>query len=221
MSRIGIMGGTFNPIHKAHKKLAYEAYRQFELDYVIFIPTGDPPHKKGMDITSGFHRYNMVNLCIEDIPYFKISDMELTRKGYSYSYVTLEELRKQYPEDEFYFIIGGDSLFQIEDWREPAKVLQLAVILAAGRNHVSVEEFTQQEEYLEKKYGADIRRIEFADMDISSSDIRRLLAEDFQGEDLLIEDAVSKKDIEKLLDEKVYNYIKENGLYKSGEINGI
>ena len=93
--RIGIMGGTFDPVHMVHLTLAENAYHSFGLDEVLMLPNGDPPHKTDKIITPAVHRLAMLQLAVEGIPYFRISDMEIRRKGYSYSSVTLEELKKE------------------------------------------------------------------------------------------------------------------------------
>lgn len=127
--RIGIMGGTFDPVHMVHLTLAENAYHSFGLDEVLMLPNGDPPHKTDKIITPAVHRLAMLQLAVEGIPYFRISDMEIRRKGYSYSSVTLEELKKAHPDTDYYFIMGADSLFQIETWHEPAVIMADCVIL--------------------------------------------------------------------------------------------
>ena len=112
MAKIGILGGTFDPIHNGHLRLGREAYEQFGLDAVWFMPTGNPPHKKDHKITEGEMREHMVKLAIADTPYFLYSDFELRRRGNTYTAQTLSLLREEYREDTFYFIIGADSLYQ-------------------------------------------------------------------------------------------------------------
>ena len=115
--KIGIMGGTFDPVHVGHLILGEAAYRQFSLERVWFMPSGNPPHKR--DRTGGAtdeQRVEMVRLAISDNPHFRLSLIEMYEDGYSYTYRTLEYLRKQYPDTEFYFIIGGDSLFEFNHW---------------------------------------------------------------------------------------------------------
>lgn len=171
--RIGIMGGTFNPVHMVHLILAENAYRAYDLDEIIMLPNGDPPHKTGMEITPAADRLAMLELAIKDIPYFRISEMEIKRRGYSYSSVTLEELHKTHPNTDYYFIMGADSVFQIETWHDPATVMANCIILASIRNHTPVEELEKQMDYLKKTYGADIRLLDIPDLELSSSEIRR------------------------------------------------
>ena len=124
MRKIGIMGGTFDPVHNGHLMLAETAYRQFDLDQVWFLPNGNPPHKKEENIgTDARHRSRMVALAIQGRDYCRLEEYEVRRREVSCSYQTLEHFRKQYPEDEFYFIIGADSLFAIETWVHPERDL--------------------------------------------------------------------------------------------------
>ena len=105
MRKIGLFGGTFNPIHNGHLALAQNAYEQCDLDEVWFIPSGISYMKKGQNIPSGIIRYDMVKEAIKEIQHFKVSDIEISREGNSYTYDTLVQLHTQYPEDSFYFII--------------------------------------------------------------------------------------------------------------------
>ncbi len=121
-SKIGIMGGTFNPIHFAHLILAESAYEELNLDKILFMPSKKPPHKLNESIESDEHRIQMIQLAIKSNPHFDLSCVELEREGITYTADTLEELNRNYPQDEFYFIIGADSLFQIEDWWHPEQI---------------------------------------------------------------------------------------------------
>lgn len=171
--RIGIMGGTFNPVHMVHLILAENAYRTWELDEIMMLPNGDPPHKTDIKVTPAADRLAMLQLAVKDIPYFHVSEMEIKRQGYSYSSVTLEELKKSHPDTDYYFIMGADSIFQIETWHEPATVMANCIILAATRDHTPAAGFKAQIDYLREKYGADIRLMDIPDLELSSSEIRR------------------------------------------------
>ena len=197
--RIGIMGGTFDPVHMVHLTLAGNAYHSFGLDEVLMLPNGDPPHKTDKIITPAVHRLAMLQLAVAGIPYFRISDMEIRRKGYSYSSVTLEELKKAHPDTDYYFIMGADSLFQIETWHEPAVIMADCVILAAMRNHTPDDVFKKQMDYLEAKYHADIRFLNIPDLALSSSEIRRRVRE--------------HQSIRFMVPEGVREYIEEHQLY--------
>lgn len=205
MARIGILGGTFDPIHNGHLVLGKQAYEEFNLDRVWFMPNGSPPHKQERRITEGNVRRDMVKLAVAHIPFFLCSDFELQRKGKTYTAQTLTLLHREYPEDTFYFIIGADSLYEIEHWYHPELVMELAVLLVAGRayrrRHRNLEE---QIAFLTQSYGARIHPIHCPNMDISSKGIRDAVA---NGRS--IRDAVPGA---------VETYIKSSGLYtKSGQ----
>lgn len=205
MALVGIMGGTFNPIHLGHVKLAQAAYEQYNLDKVIFIPSGEPPHKKGTSIVSGEHRLNMVKLAIDDYGYFTSSDIEICREGYTYTYETLKELHAQNTQDELYFIIGADSLFNFEKWNKPDEIVKMCVLLAADRDDIPTEKFFAQIDYLNNKYNADIRPLKTPMMDISSTEIRDAMKDN-------VIDNNDRVNLE-LVDNKVLDYIKQNKLY--------
>ncbi|MGN1267005.1 MAG: nicotinate-nucleotide adenylyltransferase, partial [Dorea sp.] len=172
--KIGIMGGTFDPIHNGHLMLGETAYRQFELDEVWFMPNGNPPHKSRFKIGSDANdRLCMVELAIDGKEYFCLEDYEVKKKEVSCSYATLEYMKQKYPEDEFYFIIGADSLFSIEHWVKPERIFPICTILATFRDDIDTsEEMNQQIQYLRKKYDAKIELLISPLMKISSSQIR-------------------------------------------------
>ena len=171
--KIGILGGTFNPIHNAHLLLAEAAREQFGLDRVIFIPSGCSYFKKADEIPSGELRYQMVKLAIEGNPYFTCSRLEIDREGNSYTIDTLRELNKMYPGDEIYLIMGGDTFKQIETWKDSEEIFKNCIILAAVRDHMSLAEMDQHRQYLQDKFGADVRLLQFHDLDLSSTALRK------------------------------------------------
>ena len=123
--KIGIMGGTFDPIHNGHLMLGNYAYKLFRLDQVWFLPNGNPPHKSSAAIESmTVNRVEMVQKAIQPYAYFRLEKYEVERKEISYSYQTMQYFQDRYPEHEFYFIIGADSLFSIEKWVHPEKLLR-------------------------------------------------------------------------------------------------
>ena len=122
--KIGIMGGTFNPIHNAHLMMAQAAYEQYKLDEIWFMPSAKPPHKNQDEIAEKEHRKRMVQFAIDKTPYFKYSNVEYKREGKTYTYDTLVELKKEREDAHFYFIMGGDSLAQFEQWYHPEKIVK-------------------------------------------------------------------------------------------------
>lgn len=175
MKKIGIMGGTFDPIHSGHLMLGKQAYEEYDLDCVWYMPSRQPPHKKDRHITSPADRLEMVRLAVESTPFFACSDFELCRtEGNTYTADTLLLLKQAYPDTEFYFIVGADSIFDIEKWYHPEIVMKNAVILAADRacGHDDVP-FNRQIEYLTKKYDARICRLHSKRMDVSSQLLRQ------------------------------------------------
>lgn len=199
--KIGIMGGTFDPIHNGHLMLGKTAYDQFKLDEIWFMPNGNPPHKKQESIESDAeHRLKMTALAIEDIRNFKPQDYEVKRVNVSCSWETMKHFKEQYPDDEFYFIIGADSLFSIETWVHPDRLFPNCVILAAYRDDIdTAEEMNTQIAYIGKKYNADIRLLRSPLMQVSSSELRQMIEEG--------------KNITGLVPPKVESYIIKEGLY--------
>lgn len=202
--KIGIMGGTFNPIHNGHLMLAEFAYQQFELDEVWFLPNGNPPHKDSsilLDNTA--MRRDMVLLAIKEIPYFKLCDYEMQRTEKSYSYETMEHLKSVHPEHEFYFIVGADSLFSLEHWRHPERLLKVVTMLATYRDEVNSDApMYEKIHMLEERFHCDIRLLHTPILPISSREIRQKIVA--QGYDALKTLPVPNT---------VAAYIVENSLY--------
>ncbi|RHP27398.1 MULTISPECIES: nicotinate-nucleotide adenylyltransferase [Clostridia] len=200
MSKVGIMGGTFNPIHLAHTEMAKVCLRQQDLDKILFMPSKNPPHKKDKSILPENERAVMVKLAVSEYDKFVFSDFELQRKGTTYTADTLRLLQEENPDDNYYFIMGADSLLYLDKWYRPQEILKRAVILAIGRDGSTPDELKEKRKELIKQYDkADIRFVHMRQMDISSSMIREGIA---HGENM-----------EKYLDKEVWNYINENGLY--------
>ena len=171
--KIGIMGGTFDPIHIGHLLLAQFAYEECALDEIWFLPNGNPPHKQtkeGQDALA--HRVEMVRLAIDDVPYFKLCLHESRINRHSYTYKTMQELNALYPENEFYFILGADSLFAIEEWRNFREIFPSCIILAAVRDDKDADDMKMQTVYLEQEYNARISLLKAPQLEISSTTIR-------------------------------------------------
>ncbi len=172
MKKIGIMGGTFNPIHNGHLLIAENAFEQLALDEVRFIPTGRSPHKQDQTVLDGRHRLRMVELAIADRDGFVADDCELRSDVLSYSYLTLEQLRQREPDAELYFIMGGDSLRDFKSWRNPARICACAALAAAVRDACDVERLTEYASELSRLYHAKVHLIQTPNLSVNSSEIR-------------------------------------------------
>ena len=208
MSRIGIFGGTFNPIHSAHIKVAEEALKQFSLDKIWFMPAGAPPHKQNEELVSTGHRCNMILAAIQGNEQFELFDYEVKRDSLSYTAHTMAELRVLYPDVEFYFIIGGDSLLKFEKWREPEKIVQLTNILACGRAGEENALVQEKISELNAKWNCDIKYFEVPMMEIASKEIRTSLANTNLDKQMF--------NVSGMLPHAVYDYICTNRLYGAG-----
>lgn len=197
--KIGILGGTFNPIHIGHLLLAEQARETYELDQVLVMPSGQSYMKSEDIIISKEHRINMVKLAIENHPYFSLSTIETDREGNTYTYETLLELKKQMPEADFYFILGADNLFTIEKWREVTTIFQNCILIAAVRDDKNFEMISQKATLLSECYGAEIRLLPERIFDVSSTEIRNKIAKG--------------KSVKYMLPEPVIDYIKKHKLY--------
>ncbi|MCD6093245.1 MAG: nicotinate-nucleotide adenylyltransferase [Candidatus Omnitrophica bacterium] len=184
--RIGILGGAFDPIHLGHLLLAEKAREKLSLAKVIFIPCFISPFKK--EIVSSSQRYKMVCLAISDNPFFVVSKLEIKRKGVSYSIDTVRELKKRYPRDEFFFILGSDSWGQFSSWKDSDELLKLIRFAVMERKGFSLRE------------NGSILRISGEVLPISSSQIRERVKQN--------------KSIRYLVPERVRRYILRKGLYK-------
>lgn len=174
--KIGILGGTFNPIHIGHLILAQNALDFCKLSEVIFVPTGCSYLKDQRLILPKNERLTMVKLAIEDNPMFSFSTVETDLEGNTYTCETLERLKIQYPEDELCFIIGADTLYSIDTWKNPDKIFSLCSIIAAPRDNHSVDDLNKQIKYLEDRFAAKIYLLNSENIDISSSTIRNKIA---------------------------------------------
>lgn len=176
--KIGIMGGTFDPIHTAHLILGEQAYEEFGLDCVWFMPSGNPPHKTDRRGRAGNpERLHMVRLAVRDNPHFRCSDFEMRREGFIYTWQTLSLLLEQNHDHHYYFIIGADSLFDFEKWRCPERIARLCTLIAGTRDHADEEKMQKKIAELREKYQADIRLMHSPNIDISSHMIRDAVAE--------------------------------------------
>ena len=197
--RVGIMGGTFDPIHIGHLILGERAWAQFQLDSVLFMPSGNPPHKRKQHGASGEDRAQMVRLAIADNPHFVLSLEEMHEEGYTYTKHTLRRLREKNPGTEYYFIMGADSLMSFSSWNGPQEICDQCVLVAAVRDQLPAEELDRKIEELKETYHADIRKLGSPNLDISSHMIRTW--------------AGNGESIRYYVPEKVRQYILAKGLY--------
>lgn len=197
--RIGIMGGTFNPVHMGHLLLAERAYEQLSLDKVWMMPNAVPPHKAGQQILSKEHRIAMLKLAIEGNAHFQLSLFEKEDKAH-YSYETMEALNSAYPDCTFYYLMGSDSLLSIEKWVEYRRFLAACHVAAANREDGEGQKLADWTGYLREKYQADVTLLDSPVMEVSSSQIRSLRQEG--------------KSIRYLVPEAVFSYMERNNLYR-------
>ncbi|MCI8373531.1 MAG: nicotinate-nucleotide adenylyltransferase [Lachnospiraceae bacterium] len=200
--KIGIMGGTFDPIHIGHLILAEQAKEQYSLDKIWVMPNGNPRYKSDRIITDSTHRAEMVRRSIANNPDMELSLLEINRKGYTYTYETLEELKAAQPENEYYFIIGADSLFALDTWKHPEIIGQDCILLAANRNQAPEEKIRQKICFLQEQYQMRICLLSCPTIGISSEMIRRKAA---QG-----------SSIRYYVTDQVYAYIEKYSLYQEG-----
>ena len=201
--RVGIMGGTFDPIHNGHLIIAQGAQESYDLDEILFVPSGTPWLKDISKVLNKKTRVSLTGLAIEDNPFFALSTIEIDREGNSYSYETLEVLREQNPTVEYYFIMGADSLFEIETWKNPDKLMKSCTLLVAVRNDFDEKRLQEQMTYLTEKYEAHIEVLHTPRIDISSTEIRQKVAEG--------------KSIRYMVPDPVIQYISKLHLYENIE----
>lgn len=200
LKKYGIMGGTFDPIHHGHLVIANEVLSLFELDKIIFIPTGMPPHKIVKGLTSPYHRYMMTQFATMTNPDFDVSDIETKKSTMSYTIDTLRELISGREGDKFYFITGTDAVLDLPSWKNTEEILSLCTFIAVNRPGYVVEGLADKIKSITDKYGGEIFITKAPQLHISSTDIRNRIA--------------SNRPVKYLLPEMVEQYILKNGLYK-------
>jgi len=198
--KIGVFGGTFNPVHNGHIRLAQLYYDKLNLDKLLVIPTNIPPHKSVSNMADSGDRLNMLKIAFEPFPYVDVSDIELKNGGKSYTVNTISQLKELYPDDRLYLIVGGDMFLCFDRWKEYKKILSMCKVCAAPRE---IGEFKALKEY-QKKIDPTLSNTIILDAEVlvlSSTEIREKIA-----------------DIDKanyLIPEKVRQYIIQKGLYKN------
>jgi nicotinate-nucleotide adenylyltransferase len=223
--RLGIMGGTFDPIHLGHLRAAEEIYWAFGLDRIVFVPAARPPHKDEAVVASALHRYEMVSLATVFTPYFSVSSVELNRPGKSYSVETVREFQRRYGAGTtLYFIVGVDAFLEMSEWREARELLALTRLVVAARPGWRLDEverlltpeqrrilgeptFTYckvadvRPQRVEREASArEVRLVELVSLDIASREIRQLVE--------------TGRSVRHLVPDTVAAYMSKNRLYQ-------
>ncbi len=207
MKVLGVMGGTFDPIHYGHLVTAEAARRSFGMEQVVFVPAGHPPHKEGKPISAGQHRYLMTVLATVTNPHFEVSRTEVDRPGPSYAVETIREFHRRYGEDtQIYFITGADAILEICTWYDSRKLLGLCQFIAATRPGYSLENLDVLQHKLSPELVRSIHLLEVPALAISSSDIRERVRR--------------RGPIKYLLPEAVEHYIAKSRLYLDTPADG-
>ena len=207
--KTGIFGGAFDPIHKGHIYMAQKAMEEYSLDRLFLVPSGHSPNKTENAMTAFSHRYNMCKLAARAVPGIEVSDIEIKDESTSYTYVTLQKLKTLYPEDELYFIMGGDSLDYFETWMRPDVIAQTAIILVMVRENFPKLQMEEKIAHIKNMFPADIRLLSCDGIDVSSTQVRGLLRAKSQAGG-----QKSPKGAEMFLDAAVMSYIQANNLYR-------
>jgi nicotinate-nucleotide adenylyltransferase len=193
VERVGILGGTFNPPHIAHLVIAEAVRDQLKLDRILFIPAATPPHKTNLEIIPAEQRLQMVKLAIKDNSFFEVSDIELNRKGPSYTIDTIIGLKRELPKEDFYFLLGIDLLVEFDTWKNPEKILEECTLVAMNRPGFDLG-------VVDKELLRRVEVVNVPSIDISSTGIRRYVK--------------SRRSIRYLVPREVEKYISENSIYR-------
>lgn len=197
--KIGIFGGTFDPVHKEHVSICLNSKREFGLDKVVVIPAGNPPHKAGDGLTAdAFHRYQMTRLAFRGQDGVCVSDYEIKRKSPSYTYLTLRYFRSLYPDDELFFIMGGDSFIDFLGWKKPGTILSLCNLIVCGREGYDLSGAVKK---VEERHGKKVLLCSYSGKKISSTALKVYL--EFGA------------DVRQFVDKGVLDYIRKNKLYSN------
>lgn len=206
VKKLGILGGTFDPIHNGHLYLARAAYEVLGLDKVLLIPARIAPHKVGLDCAPAKDRYLMTMFAISDEPNFEACDIELRREGVSYTYDTIKSLQEQYPEYELFFIIGGDTVEQLPTWYKIEELLKMVTFVAVGRpGYADVIDKAAQK--LGSVVYEKVKMLDTEEFSVSSTEIRRRIR--------------NRRNLIGLVPEAVQEYIYLNGLYHANTITQV
>ncbi len=198
--KVAVFGGTFNPIHLGHLHLCAECQREYQFQKIILMPDNLPPHKQVQQLATAQQRLDMCRLAAEDIPFLKVSDLELRLKGVSYTVQTLRKLTQNFPEVEWHWIIGSDMLYTFHQWYRYEEILSMAKVVAGAREQAEYDKMLSYREQLGPlKNRVEIIRL--AAKPLSSTQVRKALE---TGEPV----------VRDYLPEQVFSYIREHGLYQ-------
>lgn len=206
MARIGIFGGTFNPVHKGHISIAKQMKESYDLDKVLVIPVSLPPHKTAVSLASNKQRYDMCKLAFKEDSTFEVTPLELERGGRSYTIETLNELKKLYPNDTFYLVLGSDMIYHFDLWKDYKKILKKAILLTGARDKENIKKMEKKAEEF-KLLGGDVRVIPIKVNITSSTKIRMMLFQNL--------------DVSEYLDNPVEEYIFRNKVYLNGGVEAM
>jgi nicotinate-nucleotide adenylyltransferase len=218
--RIGIFGGTFDPIHNGHLYVARETRKRMKLDRVVFVPSGHPPHKPAKRIQDSQNRLDMVRLAISNDPYFELSDQEVSRSGKSYAIETLSAFRQRDPDAEIFFILGIDAFLEIDSWKEVDQLLGMCHFVVVSRHGFSFQQMERltkpvrmdptilmaldqgrlKRKQVPLKAGKSLFLLKLPPCPISSTQVRERLR--------------ARQDMKNLLPDAVKSYILKNRLYQ-------
>jgi nicotinate-nucleotide adenylyltransferase len=200
--RLGIFGGTFDPIHNGHLVLAEQCREQCQLDAVWFVPSACPPHKLGSAISSPKARCEMIEFAIAGNAYFQLNRMELDRSGISYTVTTLEQIHAEHPAYELFLLMGADSLRHLSMWSQPQRILELATVVTVNRGGEQSPDKSLLQTQLGPSIQSRLKSVQMPHLELSAGSIRQRVEQE--------------RSIRYLLPRAVEVYITQNGLYSKG-----
>lgn len=200
MSKIGILGGTFDPFHKGHETIGLSALEEANLDRLVLLPANVSPFKINKKMALEEHRIGMLKSFVDSNPRFQLSTLEINTEEVSYTYNTMEKIRQLRPDDEVHFIMGTDSFMSLESWHKGKELISSTPFIVAIRKGVDIDSINDRAAYYKKEYGAKIQLLKNRLIEISSTEIKERL---HQG-----------RSIEELVPKEIERYIEAYGLYK-------
>ena len=201
MRKIGVYGGTFNPIHLGHIRLGQAVLDSLRLDKILYIPDNTPPHKVSNDLASGTDRLNMIDISLKDYPKMESCDIELNRQGKSYTYQTLLELKELYKNDELFLITGADMFLTLDKWKEPRIIFDTASVIGVPRVESDFEKMKDYADKVLAPMNAETYVLPDTVFDTASSTFIRDNIDDYQK-------------IKEMITPEVFRYITDNKLYR-------